>query len=60
MSQLAYLGLDGRNFVMEPGPVDVLVGSSSDDIRARATFEVVGPTVRLGRARSYLSTSQAE
>ncbi|MFI0961237.1 beta-glucosidase [Streptomyces sp. NPDC021080] len=59
MSQLAYLGLDGRTFVMEPGPVDVLVGSSSDDIRARATFEVVGPTVRLGRARSYLSTSQA-
>lgn len=58
MDQLAYLGLDGKTFTMEAGPVDVLVGSASDDIRARASFEVTGPTVELGRSRSYLSESR--
>ncbi|PDQ36378.1 MAG: beta-glucosidase [Candidatus Lumbricidophila eiseniae] len=57
MSQLGYLGIDGTTFIMEPGPIEVMVGAASDDIRARASFEVVGPTVRLGRERSYLSTS---
>ncbi|RZU65232.1 beta-glucosidase [Microterricola gilva] len=60
MDQLAYLGLDGKTFIMEAGPVDVLVGSASDDIRARASFEVTGPTVELGRSRSYLSESRAQ
>jgi len=60
MDQLAYLALDRSSFVIEPGPIEVLVGSASDDIRARATFEVVGPTVQFGRARSYLSQSRVE
>lgn len=58
MDQLGYLGLDRTSFVIEPGPIDILVGSASDDIRARAAFEVVGPTVQLGRARSFLSESR--
>ncbi len=60
MDQLAYLGLDRSTFIIEPGPIDVLIGSASDDIRARATFDVVGPTVQLGRARSFLSSSRLE
>ena len=60
MDQLGYLGLDRTGFVLEPGPIDVLIGSASDDIRARGSFEVVGPTVRLGKARSFLSESRAE
>ncbi|WP_017935798.1 glycoside hydrolase family 3 N-terminal domain-containing protein [Nocardioides sp. Iso805N] len=60
MDQLCYLGLDRTSYIIEPGPIDVLVGSSSDDIRARARFEVVGPTIQLGRARSYLSESRVE
>ncbi|MFJ6837854.1 beta-glucosidase [Streptomyces sp. NPDC091209] len=58
MDQLGYLGLDRSGFIIEPGPIDVLLGSASDDIRARGAFEVVGPTVRLGRARSFLSESR--
>jgi beta-xylosidase len=43
MSLLAYTGLSGF-FVMEPGPVEVSVGSSSDDIRSSATLNVTGKT----------------
>ena len=58
MDQLGYLGLDGSTYIIEPGPIDVRVGSASDDIRAEATFDVVGPTVELGRSRSFLSDSR--
>ncbi|WP_292826707.1 glycoside hydrolase family 3 N-terminal domain-containing protein [Microbacterium sp.] len=60
MDQLGYLGLDGSTYIIEPGPIDVLIGSASDDIRAQATFDVVGPTVQLGRSRSFLSVSHVE
>ena len=34
--------LDSKlNFVVEPGPIEVLIGSSSEDIRVRSSFEVV-------------------
>lgn len=55
MSQLGYVGLDGR-FLLEPGPIQVLAGSSSDDIRLRGSFEVVGDPVVLEGRRSYLSS----
>ncbi|MEX5635403.1 glycoside hydrolase family 3 N-terminal domain-containing protein [Parafrankia sp. FMc2] len=54
MSQLGYVGLDGR-FVLEPGPVQVLVGGGSDDIRLRGAFEITGDPVVLDGRRSYLS-----
>ncbi len=60
MDQLGYLGADHTSFIIEPGPIEVLVGSGSDDIRARETFEVVGATVRLGRERSFQSVSRVE
>jgi beta-xylosidase len=43
MSVLAYTGLAG-DLVMEPGPIEFSAGSSSDDIRSRATLTVTGPT----------------
>lgn len=52
LDQLAYLDLDGSTWIVEPGPIDVLVGSASDDIRAHARFEVTGPKVTVGRSRS--------
>ncbi len=60
LDQLAYLDLSGSTYILEPGPIDVLVGSSSDDIRSRATFEVTGDTAEFGKARSFLSASRAE
>lgn len=60
LDQLSYLGMDGKTFIIEPGPIDVLVGSSSDDIREQATFEVTGPTVSFTERRSFLSSSREQ
>jgi beta-glucosidase len=38
--QLEYLG-EKMRYVLEPGTVEVLVGSSSEDIRLKSSFEVV-------------------
>ncbi|WP_018636542.1 glycoside hydrolase family 3 N-terminal domain-containing protein [Parafrankia elaeagni] len=54
MSQLGYVALDG-GFVLEPGPIQILAGSSSDDIRLRGSFDVVGKTAELNGRRSFLS-----
>ena len=57
MSVLAYTGLAGE-LVMEPGPIELSAGSSSEDIRSRATFTVTG-TTRIIRAedRAFLSNA---
>jgi beta-glucosidase len=56
MSQLGYSGVDGR-FILEPGPIKVAVGSSSDDLRSTGEFQVTGKTLQLDGRRSYLSSS---
>ena len=57
MSLLAYTGATG-DLVMEPGPVEVSVGSSSSDIKSTATFTVTGKTrVVRGEDRAFLSTT---
>jgi fibronectin type III domain protein len=43
MSVLGYTGLSG-DFVIEPGPVEVNVGSSSSEIKSTATLNVTGKT----------------
>ncbi|ABW12600.1 glycoside hydrolase family 3 domain protein [Parafrankia sp. EAN1pec] len=54
MSQLGYVALDG-GFVLEPGPIQILAGSSSDDIRLRGSFDVAGKVAELDSRRSFLS-----
>jgi beta-glucosidase len=55
---LAYTGVDG-DVVVEPGPVELSAGSSSDDIRATATVTVTGRTrVVDGRDRAFLSRAE--
>jgi beta-glucosidase len=61
MSQLGFYDRE-MAFVVEPGNVDVMLGSSSEDIRLRGTFEITGQVVNvLGQraffARASLSTS---
>jgi beta-glucosidase len=58
LSVLAYSGITGE-VVMEPGPIELSVGSSSDDIRSSATFTVAGETrVISGAERAFLSTAE--
>jgi beta-xylosidase len=45
---LGYMGTSGA-FVMEPGPMGLSAGSSSDDIRSTATFTVTGETRTIKR-----------
>jgi beta-glucosidase len=54
LSQLAFHAADMR-FIVEPGTVEVMVGASSEDIRARAGFEIVGG-VREISPRSLVAT----
>jgi beta-glucosidase len=43
---------------MEPGPVEVSVGSSSSDIRSAAKFTVTGQTRAIkGEDRAFLSVA---
>jgi beta-xylosidase len=57
MSVLGYTGLSGE-FIMEPGPVEVSVGSSSSDIRSSAKFTVTGKTRSIrGEERAFLSVA---
>jgi beta-glucosidase len=57
LSVLAYTGITG-DVVVEPGPVELGVGSSSEDIRSSATFEITGETRAVsGEERAFLSTA---
>jgi beta-xylosidase len=55
LSVLAYTGITGE-VVMEPGPIELSVGGSSDDIHSTASFTVTGETrVINGDERAFLS-----
>jgi len=57
MSLLAYTGSSG-DIVMEPGPVELSAGSSSADIRSKATLNVTGARhVFRGGERAFLSSA---
>jgi beta-glucosidase len=57
MSLLSYTGISGL-VVMEPGPVELSAGSSSSDIRSRATLTVTGETRAIkGENRAFLSVA---
>jgi beta-glucosidase len=56
MSLLGYTGISGE-FVMEPGPIEVGAGSSSEDIRSSAKVTVTGKTrIITGDHRTFFST----
>ena len=55
--QLAFTGIDGR-LRLEPGPIDVLIGTSSVDLPLRGQIELVGETrVPFNRERYFTSVT---
>ena len=58
LSVLAYTGASG-DLVMEPGPIELSMGSSSSDIKSTATVNVTGKTrVIRSEDRAFLSTTR--
>lgn len=57
LSVLAYTALSNE-LVMEPGPIELSAGSSSDDIRSRANVTVTGKTRSIrGEDRKFFSVA---
>ncbi len=54
ISQLAFYNVN-MEFVVEPGNIDVMVGSSSEDIRLRGDFEITGGVLEVKGARPFTS-----
>jgi beta-xylosidase len=54
MSQLGFYDREMR-FVVEPGHVDVMIGSSSDDHRLAGEFTITGQTIEVLGRRAFLS-----
>jgi len=55
---VSQLGFYNRNmeFVVEPGTIEVMIGSSSEDIRLTGEFDIVGETTKVGATRVFFST----
>jgi beta-glucosidase len=57
---LGYVGLSGE-LMIEPGPIELSAGSSSSDIRSRATLSVTGARRSIrGAERAFFSTARIE
>jgi beta-glucosidase len=57
MSLLGYTGIS-RKLIIEPGPVETSVGSSSNDIRSSAKFTITGKTRTISEGhRTFISDS---
>jgi len=54
---VSQLGFYDRSmqFVVEPGTIEVMVGSSSDDVRLTGEFEVTGETTDVSAIKTYFS-----
>jgi beta-glucosidase len=59
VAQLGFYNLD-MQFVVEPGVIEVMIGSSSDDIRTTGAFEIVGETSEIGNSKVFFSEATSE
>jgi beta-glucosidase len=53
------LGFYNRDmaYVVEPGVIEVMVGSSSEEIHAQDTFTIVGPTTDISQGKVFFSAA---
>ena len=55
VNQLGFYDLEHR-YVVQPGIVDVMIGSSSQDIRARGDFKIGGEATDVGAEKAFFSS----
>lgn len=55
VSQLGFYNRE-MELVVEPGTIEVMIGSSSEDIRLTGTFEIVGETAKALVAKAFFTT----
>jgi beta-glucosidase len=58
-NQLGFYDRD-NHFVVEPGTVEVMVGSSSQDIHSTESFEITGDKADIGQDRVFFSRALLE
>jgi beta-glucosidase len=59
VQQLGFYNRD-MAYVVEPGEVEVLVGSSSQDVRARERFTIVGVRTDVSRDKVFFCAATVE
>jgi beta-glucosidase len=57
VNQLGFYDLEHR-YVVQPGTVDVMIGSSSEDIRANGNFEIGGQVTDVGADKAFFSSAR--
>ena len=57
INQLGFYNLEYR-YVVQPGMVDVMIGSSSQDIRASGSFDISGQVADVGADKAFFSGVQ--
>ena len=59
LTQLAFLD-ENMNLIVEPGNIDVMLGASSEDIRLKGTFKIMGDGKKIINERIYLTKSSIQ
>lgn len=47
-------------YIVEPGTMEVMLGSSSEDIRLQSAFDISGKTTDVSKNKAFLTTAQAK
>jgi beta-glucosidase len=57
VDQLGFYDAEMR-YVVEPGAIEVMIGSASDDIRLEGKFEITGKVTDISSSKVFFSTSE--
>jgi len=55
LTQLGFLN-QSDDFIVEPGNIDVMIGSSSEDIRLQGEFTITGDVLDLAKTKTFFSS----
>jgi beta-glucosidase len=59
INQLGFYNHD-KDFVVEPGMIEIMVGASSEDLPLKAKIEIIGKTTEIGQVKKFFSKVTAQ